>query len=221
MMVRAIKTLLAGGIAVGLAACASVPAAEEETEVVFTPPPVGTEIDWQFVYEGGSDLVTSRVVATGPDFTVFQADTSYPAGDPFDFFVEFSGGLFYATCDGRLPPVTERMTALSHWPLDEGGTFSVSGDLGGDVEIGKPASVMVSKEAMNVVWSSFSYVEDGVTYTDRAAISTELGTVVEMRWNDGAVDLIRDVRLGDGSVDMDADELQQALGNCGKLIGGK
>ena len=223
MIYRSWKRLAAGAAVTALAACASVeaPEAPDAPEVAgFAPPPVGTEIDWRFVYaEGGSDEVTSRVVAIGEDFTLYQADTSYAPTDSFDFFVEFAG-VFFVSCDNEMPTASERQAALDLWPLTAGGSMSVGGEFGGDVSIGKAATVLTGKTVTDVVWSEFSYTEAGQTYTDRAAVSPELGTVVEMRWDDGALDLVRDIRLGEAERDQPglAKSFKATLGNCASLL---
>lgn len=219
-MVRAWKLVAAGAAVSVLAACASVEVPEVVEAAGFTPPPVGTEIDWRYVYaEGGIDEVTSRVVAVGEDFTLFQADTSYAPTDSFDFFVEFAG-VFFVSCDNEMPTASERQAALDLWPLTAGGSMSVGGEFGGDVSIGKAATVLTGKTVTDVVWSEFSYTEAGQTYTDRVAVSPELGTVIEMRWDDGALDLVREIRLGEADRDQPglAKSFKATLGNCASLL---
>lgn len=214
------KSVAAGAAVSVLAACASVDVSEEVEAAGFIPPPVGTEIDWRYIYaEGGSDELTTRVVAVGEDFTLYQADTSYAPMNSYDFFVEFSG-VFFVTCDNEMPSDSEREAALDLWPLTAGGAMNIDGEFGGDVRIGKAASVLTGKTVTDVVWTEFSYSENGQTYTDRAAVSPELGTVVEMRWDDGSVDLVREIRLGDPDADQKgmSKSFRATLGNCASLM---
>ncbi|MEO0467009.1 MAG: hypothetical protein AAF216_10755 [Pseudomonadota bacterium] len=214
------KTLSAAACTALLASCTTTAEAPGEavTEAGFTPPPVGTEIDWTFVYgEGDSDESTSRVVATGQDFAIYLSDTSYGGSDPFDYYVEFSG-VFFTMCDGPMPSAAEREAALALWPLAAGNSSSVSGDWGGDVIIGEQASILVGKGMSDVVWTDFSYTEDGTVFTDKSAVSLELGTVVEMRWDDGALDLVRAIRPGTADPGTVLVDKPKTLGNCAALI---
>lgn len=195
-----------------ISACATTP---DEATSGFAPPAVGTEIDWEFTYSNGArETLTSRLIATGKDFAIFLADTELAGDQPYHYYAEFVGGVFYTSCGEPMPSTAEREAALGLWPLSTGETAAV----GEGIRIGQQDRVTVNGRPADVVWSDFTYSRDGKTYTDEFAVATEIGASVSVRYDDGSVGIARAFRPGDGNESDMIDREPERLGNCESLI---
>lgn len=207
----------ATGIAVlaFVGACATTP---DDSSSGFTPPPVGTEIDWSMTYANGArEDFTSRMVANGDDFGIYLADTELAGDEPYHYYAEFAGGVFYASCGDPMPTMSERAAVMDLWPLDTGATA----DVGGGIQIGSRESVTVNDQLIDVVWSNFSYRRDGRVYTDRFAVAPEHGLVIRMRQDldDGYADgIVRELRFAGDAETGSSVPSRERLGSCEGLL---
>lgn len=195
-----------------LSACATMP---DETVTDFAAPLVGTEVDWMFTYANGArESFTSRVVAAGDDFAIYLANTETAGNEPYHYYAEFAGGLFYTPCDQSLPTLAGRTAALNLWPLSAGERAQV----GGEVLVGERDSVTVGGQGIDVVWSEFSYTQDDKLSTDRFAVAADFGTVVEVHSDNGYVGVVRAIRPAEGADGGALIREVELLGECASLL---
>ena len=158
----------------GLAACGG------DTDDGFAPPKVGTQFAWKYVSEDAVDDDLVTVVATGPDFAIFQQslDGSY--------YAEFSAIGFSSCEEDDQPSGKDREAVLSAWPLTVG------------TEIGwKTDTILIEREDVTkfgdqeepVFWFVHDYA-DIDSDNDQFAISPRYGTSLEIKWPENGRDFV-------------------------------
>lgn len=87
-------------------------------DAVYTPPAIGTELNWRYEYEGEVELAKTEVIATGPDFAIHQDIDS--TGEGYEnYFVEFSG-IDFKGCVDDMMSRQDRQALAAAWPLKAG-----------------------------------------------------------------------------------------------------
>ncbi|MEQ9315054.1 MAG: hypothetical protein RLN72_04325 [Henriciella sp.] len=104
----------------GLMAAATVSFAQPD----YKPLKPGTLISWSFEFDETSFSRLSEIVASGPDFVIYQPDLKYKPNSAASYMVEFSG-VHAQTCSEPLPDQDDRRALQSLWPLMPGATASV------------------------------------------------------------------------------------------------
>lgn len=184
----------------------------------FVPPKVGTQFAWKYVSEGNVDDDLVTVVATGPDFAVFQQSLDD------SFFAEFSG-IGFTSCDEEYdndwPSRNDRQGALSAWPLTVGTELRWNKD---KILIEKEDVYKIGEQEEPVFRVIHDY-SDEESESDRMAISPRYGTALELLWQDDARDFVSSVNdapvttieVQEGYTLVEGLDVTE-LGKCGKLL---
>lgn len=182
-------------------------------EVVYSPPPVGTQVTWS---EQGSDGVTttrvSQVVASGPDFAIYLFDLGWDETKPVSYFAEFSG-LHIVSCVAEMPSSEERSRLGGLWPLESGSSLSVGGDLNVTYTVAETAEHYIVQaedpRPAQIVHSEVEGFETDIT------LSLDWKMPVRMAWPGGLTINAIDVFLPSGSR---AADIGDEIGQCATLL---
>lgn len=87
-------------------------------------PKPGTLISWRFEFDGAPSTRLSEIIASGPDFVIYQPDLKYEPTSAASYIVEFSG-IHAQSCGEPLPDAADRQALRSMWPLQPGASATV------------------------------------------------------------------------------------------------
>lgn len=182
-------------------------------EVVYSPPPVGTQITWS---EQGADGSTatrvSQVVASGPDFAIYLFDLGWDDTKPVSYFAEFSG-LHTVSCVAQMPTPDERASLGSLWPLQSGSSLSVGEGQNITYTVAEPAEHYIVQaedpRPAQIVHSEVEGIETDIT------LSLDWKMPVRLTWPDGLSISAIDVFLPNGSRQAD---IGDEIGQCATLL---
>lgn len=198
--------------------CAALVGCGGEKSEGYVPPKVGSEQSWKYVSEDGIEDDLVRVVATGPDFAIFQQLD----GGEYSYFAEFSA-IGFSSCEDDMPSFGDRRKAFSEWPLESGSSIEFNG---ADILIEKSGvhEMMPDDKDLPVFW----IVEEqggGEDEVIRFSVSPKYRTTVELEGDENSRDYAvsiteRDVKIVEVQ---DGYEMTEgldvtSLGNCANLL---
>ena len=180
----------------------------------YTPPPLGTMVTWSFGSEGGRETRLSEVVATGPDYAIFQSDLRLSADNPAAYFVEFSG-IHITSCAADMPSREQRDRLASAWPLESGDTIEVAGDQLAVYTIGE-----LMNHTLNIAEGPTEARQVKVDYGDienDIMLSLAWNMAVAVQWPDGTGDRALEI-VPPAKSPAPRSDLMRVIGNCAGLL---
>ncbi|MGB3627407.1 MAG: hypothetical protein WA989_16360 [Henriciella sp.] len=174
----------------------------------------GTLISWSFEFEETSFTRLSEVVASGPDFVIYQPDLKYKPTSAESYVVEFSG-VHAQSCNEPLPDDADRQALQSLWPLTSGASASVrSGAVPARyrVQAADHADFIGSRG-----WpGEATWVEGQIGDAElKLLVSQDYGMHIGVEWVAGGSGRVLEVIEPENPV---TDDEARTLGNCSVLL---
>ena len=166
--------------------CAGPIACAEDTKG-YTPPEIGTQFFWKYETSEGVEDDVYTVVASGPDFVIFENEYD---GEKI-YNAEFSGIGGYGCFYGNPPSRADRQKLFSNWPPEPGKEFQFNGT---EFVILKPSNFESGEINEDVLWyeerESEIHRSENSTHHSRFAMSLQRNTLLEILWGDGNHDTV-------------------------------